>query len=297
MPVLLTRRHPFTRPATSSTLVPKSKDPSQVFAESNGTVAAQARARQGLKLRRMPRVGSDVTGVHFRPDPDQENKDNITPPTRLNYYLRAQQRATVNSAARTSMLLKPVALLAVPPPPQRRPNPGMPLAPLKNTLSAVAMAKERLVKTREAYKEKLTLVKNRLKTRRRRFKRSHLHYTPAKDSPNTVKAMRAMAMPPPRQPLYFESDNEDDTDADEGENDKVSKFCEMPQDKSKHSRSNIQLSTSSLDESNELSRFSVLRRATTAPSSLSRRRGITPPPLDAGSYPFGKHSNDIAKRP
>ena len=153
---------------------------------------------------------------------------------------------------------------------------------------AAKRAKETLAKTRKEYKEKLTLVKQRLKTRRRRFRRSHLHYTAAKDSPNTVKAMKAMAAPPPREALYFESDDSDD---DVGTS---STFYEVADKKPAQSQSSAQLSTFSR---NMLVKAPVLRRATTAPSNLGRRRGITPPPLDAGSYPFGKHSNDIAKRP
>jgi hypothetical protein len=293
--------------------MPKHIDPARAFAaSSSGAVGGRRWAQKSFKLRRMPRVGSDLTGV---PVAGEENAHGRAPPARRNYYQAAHQRTSDGHATGSAELAGSSATLAAhelgPPPPQRRPNllgmplaPRAPAAPRKNTLasqslsaSAATMAKEQLVKTRAVYKEKLTLVKQRLKTRRRRFKRSHLNYTAAKDSPNTVKAMKAMAVPPPRQPLYFESDDSNNDDDDDDDDDNVSSFRVMMRDTLKQSRSSIQLSVQSRDRADTVARAPVLRRATTAPSNLSRRRGITPPPLDAGSYPFGKHSNDIAKRP
>ena len=133
MPVRLTRRHPFTRSETTSTFMPKHIDPARAFAaSSSGAVGGRRWAQKSFKLRRMPRVGSDLTGV---PVAGEENAHGRAPPARRNYYQAAHQRTSDGHATGSAELAGSSATLAAhelgPPPPQRRPNLlGMPLAPL-----------------------------------------------------------------------------------------------------------------------------------------------------------------------
>lgn len=297
MPVRLTRRHPFIRPKLKAKHLSNNAN---VVAHSFATGSTETSLAAALgksyplqcKLRRMPRVESAaLTGVHTFHRHKVCTKENSCADN-LNYYASACENLKRLS----------VSTIGEPTLPQPRPNHATQLAPLKkksssNSKPAASSLKEQLAKTREAYKEKLTLVKARLRNRRRRFQRSHLHYTAAKSSPNTVKAMAAMAFPPPREPLYFESSDSDD--------EICSNFIEKS-NKPSRAKKNILLPKKS-QSSKQLPKDAavcnletngpVLHRSTTAPSSLGRRRGITPPPLDSGTYPFGEHSNDIARKP
>ena len=144
-------------------------------------------------------------------------------------------------------------------------------------------ARDRLKKTRAAYKEKLTLVKAKLKQRRHFRGRLTQRYVVPTQPPSSAEIRMVVPPPPsaehsPRRRRREDVNEEDVEDVEDVEEQQLHHTNSQP---TVHQVPTLKHPT--------------LKRRSSAPSTLSQRRGFLPPPLNAFVYPFGKHSNDKEK--
>ena len=167
----------------------------------------------------------------------------------------------------------------------------------------------RLKKTQMAYKEKLTLVKAKLK-QRRHFRRNQQRYIVPTKPPTSTE--RKMVVPPQHSPLPMLTKSKATVvQRSNLSNQQKPQQQQQQQQQQEMNEKNPKylvhksMSTSAVNDvrkieqsETNLLKCSHLKRPTSAPlapSKLAVRRGRSPPVLRADTYPFGRHANDIQK--